>query len=103
MYYRYEIKCKGYYDDWTGVFQFFDPSQRRKWYCLHVPKYYEDNPDTENTRSWFTQHGYDKYHEKMDAMLSIYEDDPDVQIRILTAETLDNIVMQGKTQCIQLI
>ena len=39
----------------------------------------------------------------MDNMLSIYKDDPDVKIRMLTAETLENIVMLGKTQCIQRI
>lgn len=100
MYYRYEAKMP--HEEWIGIFQIFDPDQRRKWYCLHVPKYYEKNPDVE-TKAWFTQHGYEKYHEKMDNMLSIYKDDPDIEIRIVTADTLDNIVMLGKTQCIQRI
>jgi hypothetical protein len=98
MYYRYEAKIEP--DEWIGVFQIFDPDQRRKWYCLREPKYYEKNPDIE-TKAWFTQHGYEKYHEKMDNMLSIYKNDPDIKIRIVTADTLDNIVMLGKTQCIQ--
>ncbi len=98
MYYRYEAKIEP--DEWIGVFQIFDPDQRRKWYCLREPKYYEKNPDIE-TKAWFTQHGYEKYHEKMDNMLSIYKDDPDIKIRIVTADALDNIVMLGKTQCIQ--
>ena len=108
MYYRYEAKVlherrfSQEPGEWVGIFQIFDPDQRRKGYCLHEPKYYEENPDIE-TKAWFTQHGYDKYHAKMDNMLSIYKDDPDVEIRIITAETLDNIVMLGKTQCIQRI
>lgn len=92
--------CARYYtpgSEWKN-----DPDQRRKWYCLHEPKYYEENPDVE-TKAWFTQHGYDKYHAKMNDMLSIYKDNPDIEIRIVTAETLDNIVMLGKTQCIQRI
>lgn len=108
MYYRYEAKIlherrfSQEPGEWVGIFQIFDPDQRRKWYCLHEPKYYEENPDVE-TKAWFTQHGYDKYHAKMNDMLSIYKDNPDIEIRIVTAETLDNIVMLGKTQCIQRI
>ena len=102
MYYRYEIRFLTENAEWKGVFQAFSPSQRRKWYCLAEPKYYEDHPDVE-TKAWFTLHGYDKWHGKMDAMLEQYKNDKDIEIRILTAETLDNLVMKGKTQCIQRI
>ena len=102
MYYRYEIRFLTENAEWEGVFQAFNPSQRRQWHCLAEPKYYEDNPDVE-TKAWFTQHGYDKWHSKMDAMLEQYKDDKDIEIRILTAEVLDNLVMKGKTQCIQRI
>ena len=102
MYYRYEVRFLTENAEWEGVFQAFSPSQRRKWYCLAEPKYYKNNPDVK-TRAWFTQHGYDKWHGKMDAMLEQYKNERDIEIRILTAETLNNLVVKGKTQCIQRI
>lgn len=44
MYYRYEARIKEHRrfstdpGEWVGIFQIFDPSQRRKWYCLYEPK-----------------------------------------------------------------
>lgn len=101
MYYRYEMKFPES-TEWKGVFQEFCPSHSRQWSCLAIPKYYTKHPN-EKTRAWFTQHGYDKWHSKMDEMLELYKKEMNAEIRILTAETLDNLVMKGKTQCIQKI
>ena len=101
MFYRYEGRSKDAPNaEWQGVFMLFDPSQRRKWYCLTSPKWYENNEDVES-RAWFTEYGFEKYHEKMEDMLSEMEDWCD--IRILTAPMLSDIVMNGKVQVIQRI
>ena len=48
MFYRYEGRSKDEPNaEWQGVFMLFDPSQRRKWYCLTSPKWYENNEDVE--------------------------------------------------------
>lgn len=102
MYYRYEARYKD--AEWEGIFQFFDPSERRKWYCLAVPKWYEKNPDVES-QAWFTQHGYDKWHKKMEKAIEDYLNwcSPGWEVRLLQTETLHNVVFKGKTQCIATI
>lgn len=102
MYYRYEARYTGDKDaEWEGIFQFFSPDERRKWYCLAVPKWYEKNPDVDS-QAWFTQHGYDKWHEKMEKTIEDYLSwcNEGWEVRLLQVETLDNIVFKGKTQCI---
>ena len=103
MYYRYEGRYVGgdKETEWEGIFQCFSPDERRKWYCLTIPKWYEKNPDVES-QAWFTQHGYDKWHEKMEKTIEdflswCYDG---WEVRLLQVETLDNIVFKGKTQCI---
>ena len=69
MYYRYEARRTDEEDhEFKGIFHIFTPSQRRKWYCLAVPKWYEKNPNVES-QAWFTQHGYNKWHETMEEMI----------------------------------
>lgn len=104
MYYRYEARCtKGNDEDkkWQGIFQCFGPDERRKWYCLHVPKWYEQNPDIKS-QAWFTQHGYEKWHEKMEKTIEdfLLWRSNGWEIRLLQTENLNNIVSKGKTQCI---
>ena len=103
MYYRYEARRTDVEDgEFKGIFQAFTPSQRKKWYCLAVPKWYEKNPDVES-QAWFTQHGYDKWHEKMEDTIREFLDlvtEDTLEIRLLKKETLENIVFEGKTQCI---
>lgn len=98
MFYRYEAKNKdGQYE---GIFSFFDPSQRR--YVSRFfkePKWYEKNPDV-NSKCWFTEEGYKKYGSIIEDL--IYESRI-ADFRLLTFENLDNIVVQGKIQCIQIV
>lgn len=98
MYYRYEAKNqKGEYE---GIFSFLNPSQRRYFNrFLKEPKWYEKNPGVES-RCWFTQEGYEKYHSIIDEMIS---GDWRLEVRLLTKDTLDNIVCKGKIQCIEAV
>ena len=115
MYYRYEARVyendsaypsKAFAESvnsWTGIFQCFNPNQRRKWNCLTIPKWYMSNQYT-SSQAWFTKHGYQKWHQKM--MLTIkdfLEWYPYFEVRILRTDHLENIVMHGKTQCINAI
>ena len=95
MYYRYEAREPN--GEWIGIFQHMSPDQRRKWYCLHIPKYLKEHPDC-NSQSWFTEHGYQKWHTKMEE--TIEAEFQDLEVRIVIKEMLENVVMKGKTQCI---
>ncbi len=102
MFYRYEAKRPNEPDDaWKGICQAMTPDHSRKTArFLKDPKWYEKNPDTDS-RCWFTQFGYDKYHETMEKIIDdciewYYE----LDVRILMTETLEDVVMQGKIQCI---
>lgn len=106
MYYRYEARVledtppESNSHSWSGIFQCFDPDQRRKWWCLSVPKWYLDNPYAKST-AWFTQYGFEKWHMKM--LNTIYEfldRYPYFEIRIIRAEKLCSIAIHGKIQCI---
>ena len=104
MFYRYEALDKetGRYE---GIFSFFNPSQRRYFNrFLKEPKWYEKNPDADS-RCWFTEEGYTKYHSVMEYLISgmdgSYREIENV--RILARGTLDNIVCKGKIQCIELL
>lgn len=103
MYYRYEARrTDGKDHEFKGIFHIFTPSQRRKWYCLAVPKWYEKNPNVES-QAWFTQHGYNKWHETMEETILEFLDwfaEGTYEIRLLKKETLENVVFKGKTQCI---
>ena len=102
MFYRYEARRidGDVPSDWEGIFQHFDPTERRQWYCLCEPKWYAKNPDKES-QAWFTQHGYDKWHEKMDDMIEdkiLCMGSNRLEVRLLSKESLENIVFKGKTQ-----
>lgn len=104
MFYRYEAKNKdGQYE---GIFSFFNPSERRYFNrFLREPKWYENNPDTDS-KCWFTEEGYNKYHNVIDEILSGnvgYRSMSHLEIRLVTKETLDNVVCKGKIQCIELV
>lgn len=106
MYYRYEARrCKwgssGYETDWEGICQIWTPDQSRKMsQFLHTPKWYESNPDVDS-RCWFTQYGYDKYHERVEELLANCDEwyFP-IEVRLLKQIHIDNIVCDGKVQCI---
>lgn len=96
MFYRYEAKNKdGKYD---GIFSFFNPDQRRYFgRFLKEPKWYKKNPDVDS-RCWFTEEGYKKYHSIIDEFIS---ESGLSEVRLLIEDTLDNIVCKGKIQCIE--
>lgn len=103
MYYRYEMR-ENKDKPWEGVFSFLDPSQRRFWgRRLINPIWYEKNPGV-NSRCWFTELGYEKHHEVMDEMIEDYlYHHPETELRILKEPNIQNIVMNGKVQCIEKI
>lgn len=98
MYYRYEAKTKT--GEYKGIFTVLNPSQRRYFNrFVKEPKWYKNNPNTDS-RCWFTEEGYDKYHKIMENLISeLYN----VETRLLKVETLNNIVSKGKIQCIELL
>ena len=105
MFYRYEAKNKN--GQYEGIFSFFNPSERRYFNrFLKEPKWYEKNPDVDS-KCWFTEEGYNKYHHVIDEILSgnvgYRHMNHIVEVRLLTKETLDNVVCKGKIQCIEVI
>lgn len=105
MFYRYEAKHPvktG--NEWVGIFQAFNPFERRQWYCLTEPKWYKDNPRI-NSKAWFTEYGYLKWKAKMEKMIQSFhfENKDGWAFRVINAETIENTVFKGKTQVIQTI
>lgn len=99
MFYRYEARRPG--GEWKGICQALTPSHRRKIArFLASPKWYETHPDTDS-RCWLTEEGYQKYHEKMEAVIedcqAYYYP---LEVRLKKAETLEHVVLSGKMQCI---
>lgn len=98
MFYRYETKNEN--GEWEGIFSFFNPSERRYFNrFLREPKWYSKNPGIDS-RCWFTEEGYQKYHHVIDEIILSYQN---FDVRIITAESLNNIVCKGKIQCIERI
>lgn len=98
MFYRYEVRTDPD-KPWEGGFQRLFPDQRR--YIgrfLKEPKWYKKHPDVE-TRCWFTQEGFDKYG----GLVREAIEKRGVEYRLIKSESLENIVMLGKIQCIQRI
>ena len=96
MFYRYEAKnADGIYE---GIFSFFNPDHRRRFNrYLKEPKWYENNPDVDS-RCWFTEAGYQKYHHVIDDLII----EAGIRnVRLLTCDDLPNIVCKGKIQCIE--
>ena len=99
MFFRYEAKNKD--GNFEGIFSFFNPSQRRYFNrFLREPKWYEKNPDIDS-RCWFTEEGYKKYHSIIDKLIA--ESYWIKDVRLLTKTSLTNIVCKGKIQCIEQI
>ena len=97
MYYRYEAKKNGQF---VGIFCVLNPSQRRHFNSiLKEPKWYQNNPD-KDTRCWFTEEGFLKYHSIIEKFIS---EIPNFEIRLIKRENVPNIVMKSKIQCIELI
>ena len=97
MFYRYEAKDKD--GKWKGIFSFLNPSQRRYFNrFLKEPSWYAKHPNID-TKCWFTQEGYQKYHRVIDELLAECNG---LEIRILQKNKLENIVCKGNIQCIQL-
>lgn len=104
MFYRYEAENKET-GEYEGIFSFFNPSERRYFNrFLKEPKWYEKHPNVES-KCWFTQDGYDKYHHIIDEIIASYQPWPSrrLNIRLLTKSTLENIACKGKMQCIEVI
>lgn len=98
MFYRYEAKTKD--GEYEGIFSFLNPSQRRYFNrFVKEPKWYEKNPDTPS-KCWFTEEGFKKYHDIIETFIceNRIED-----FRLLKEPVLQNLVCQGKIQCIQII
>ena len=102
MFYRYEARNKKT-GEWEGIFSFFNPSERRYFNrFLREPKWYEKNPDVES-RCWFTEEGYNKYHHVIDGLIAGHNSWPTMrlEVRLLTKEILGNVACKGKIQCIE--
>ena len=98
MFYRYEAKNEN--GEYEGIFSFFNPSQRSYFNrFLKEPKWYKKNPNIDS-RCWFTEEGYKKYHHIIDELI---EENENLEIRLLIQPTLNNIVLKGKIQCIELV
>lgn len=97
MFYRYEAKDEE--GKYKGIFAFFDPDQRRYFNrFLREPKWYKNNPDTDS-RCWFTEEGYNKYHSIIDELIS---ENRLAEVKLLKKEKLENVVCKGKIQWIVL-
>lgn len=98
MFYRYEARNKN--GQFEGIFSFFNPDQRRYFNrFLKEPKWYQKNEDV-NSRCWFTEEGYHKYHSVIEDLIS---EIGNLEVRLLTKNALENIICKGKIQCIQII
>lgn len=101
MFYRYEMRSSPS-DPWKGCFQYFFPDQRRyiaRW--LKEPKWYQNHPDVDS-KCWFTQEGISKYGGMVEEFIEKrLSDMPEGEMRLLQTETLENLVMHGRIQCIQ--
>jgi hypothetical protein len=96
MFYRYEAKNAN--GDYEGIFSFFNPDHRRYFNrFLREPKWYQNNPDIES-RCWFTEAGYQKYHSVIDELII---EAGIADVRLLVCDALPNIVCKGKMQCIE--
>ena len=104
MYYRYEVETE---DGWEGIFSIANPDWRR--YIgryIAEPKWYakQENVYDIQSRCWFTQYGFDKYHHLIEETINDYRYYyPDVNVRILKQVSLENLVMKGKVQVIELL
>lgn len=97
MYYRYEAKKNG---EHVGIFAVLNPDQRRYFArFLKEPEWYKSNPGVDS-RCWFTEYGYEKYHHIIDELI---EESGNLEVRVVTKETLPNVVIRGKVQCIELV
>lgn len=104
MYYRYEVKTE---EGWEGIFSIANPDWRR--YIsrfISEPAWYkkQENPYDIQSRCWFTQYGFKKYSHLIQEMIDDYKYYfPKLETRILQQESLDNLVMKGKVQVIELL
>lgn len=103
MYYRIEA-CEllnNEWTDWYGIGQVLCGGENRKAFrglsvpkCLKTGKY-------RNTRSWFTDYGWKKYHKQIMEQVNSHSIWINIRIRVLKAESLPNLVMRGKTQVVE--
>lgn len=97
-YYRLE------YPDGVGVFQkpigYIDSLALQKLKrLLYVPKIFQQDPL--NTRSWFTEYGYQKYKALIEEILYDANRYPYCRdLRLIQVEDPGEILMQGKSQII---
>ena len=90
MFYRYEVRI-GSDKPWEGGFQCLLPDQLR-----HIGRYLKEP-------KWYKQEGFDKYGDLVEEAIKERGilNYPNGEYRLVKSETLENIVMLGKIQCIQ--
>lgn len=92
------------YADGVGVFQkpfgYIDSDAFQKLRrLLYVPKIFEPNPA--NTRSWFTEYGYQKYKDLIEKILydaNKYPYERDLQL--IETEEPGEVLLRGKVQIV---
>lgn len=103
MYYRIEGSeyLDNQWSDWCGIANVLCGGENKKAFrgiavprCLIRGKY-------KNTRSWFTDYGWKKYKEQIMQQVESHGMWIRTRTRVLTAESLPNIVMHGKTQVLE--
>ena len=96
MFYRYEARNE--HGEYEGIFSFFNPDERRYFNrFVKEPKWYKNNPNV-NSRCWFTEEGYNKYHHIIDELIAA---NGNLDVRLITKDVLDNVACKGKIQCIE--
>lgn len=99
MFYRYEAK-RPVDNTWVGICKAMTPSIRHKMAgFLTNPKWYHNHPDVD-TRCWFTQYGYDRYHSRVEKLIEECMNYYPLKVRLLKEDNPGIILMKGKVQCI---
>lgn len=103
MYYRYEVRR----DDgtWAGICTMLNPSERRAFNrMIREPEWYGKPGNAERKSTcWLTEEGFEKYGNRIAKLIENHRawvETPPVRIR--KVRTLDNIVVRGKIQVINL-
>lgn len=106
-YYRFEMRHteSTHPNEWVGAFQLCPLYYLQKINrVLHCPTLFQKYGSSLNTRSWFTQHGYEKWGKLMEECLDeCCQQYPSLEWRLVVAENVLPCIMRGKTQVVQLL
>ena len=103
MFYRIDGSeyLNGKWTDWDGIGHVLIYQEALKAFrglsvpkCLRTGKYL-------NTRSWFTEYGWEKYRGQIMLQIAWHGQSIPVKYRVLTAENLPHVIMKGKTQVVE--